>query len=380
MKKKICTLLAAVTLLAGCSSSQETAENDNTVTLLTSDSANHGEAVTDDNEAETGGNEAVTADTAPEQPTSDITAPPPEETLPPVTTSAGAASDTSAQTPSSSSPGASEQTTASSSRETEQDAPAYEATTSAPSLDPVELTPDRDSDETLLIKLDPSQIGSMQHYTAYTGTVTGTAFQLTNSVYIKKMAEKLNGLLFVERSAEELVSDNNQYLQWQSLYGGEIQPETLVVLDKRGNELIRFYSDAKTAIPEGNTAQPFTRASVNGKEYELFYGEPDYSGMQETLLNQRMVAEGYFFLEVYAQVAKRAAADRLADLADKSPIYRVYTPDAPIIATDGEVLYPDSFPAGTTLVDCLFRYSDGGSLTVTMNAKDAKVYGITENL
>ena len=241
---------------------------------------------------------------------------------------------------------------------------------------PVELEPDDDSPETYSVALDSGNVSKIRYYSAYTGTVSASAYDLTSSVYIKQMTEMLNGLLYTEISASELEADKQEYALWRQENSGEIQPETLIIYDKKGGEIVRFYSDAKSAIPTGSNTIPFSRASVAGKEYKLFYGEPDYSSMQEILLNQQLISRGYFFLEVYLNVAKKEAGERLQLVSGAEPTYRVHSPDETMIGLDGTVLYPESFESGTVLVDCIFPYADGGTLTVTMNAADAEVYQI----
>ena len=341
MKRKLTMLLAVAMLLTGCSNEGEQEHTTENITLPSQ---------------ETEQTEEITETTPSTHETEETTVTQPAETVPDSTY------------------GTTEPIVSTTDQNHEESSSG--TTTQPPSDEPVELTPDPDSGDTLLTALDSTVIGKMQYYTAYAGAVQAEPFSLTSYAYIKEMTRMLNGMVYVEQTADELLAEEQAYREWQQENDGEIQPETLAVLDKKGNEIIRFYSDARAVSADNAIALPFSRVFFNGRHYRLFYGEPDYSAIQEILLNQQFISEGFFFLEVYENVAKNAAPDQLALLADTEPTYRVHSPDEAMISSDGTILYPDSFPKGTTLVDCIFAYPDGGTLTVTMNATDAEVYQI----
>ena len=230
--------------------------------------------------------------------------------------------------------------------------------------------------DTYQVELDGNNVGRMEYYTQYIGTSATSPYSLTNAVYIMQMTDIFNGLIYEEIPSDELEKEAQAYALWQQEKGGKIQPEALIIYDKKGGELVRFYSDAKSALPSGGGADHFSRALVNGKEYRLLQGSPDYRTIQETLLNQQLISRGYFFLEVYLNVAKNAVRDLSEQLTDDEPSFRVHSPEEAMTLPDGTVLYPESFAADTVLVDCIFNYADGGTLTVTMNAADAEVYQI----
>lgn len=255
--------------------------------------------------------------------------------------------------------------------------PAASVTTSGTGNGAPELTPDADSGETYTVNIAISDISRIKYTSqqiAENDVFAPVTVTLTNAAFKNEIGAAFNGLLFVSVSSADKNAENNAIASWRdSNPAKSAQAETLVFLDKNGRELIRFTTELSSALTAGGDSSPLTRATVNGTDYDLFYGEFDYNEIKYTLLNQTLVSKGFFTLETFAAIAKTAVSGTIDDFESASPDYRVYSPDSTVVLRDGTVKYPADFADGTLLVDCIFAFPGTAREIVTMNAADGSV-------
>lgn len=201
---------------------------------------------------------------------------------------------------------------------------------------------------------------------------------LKNPSLKKEVLSHFNGLVYVPVVAEKREAEALDYEKWkEKTPDAVLVPETITLYDYNGREIISFYSDAISAVTASSTPTPYVRAKLNGVEYELFYGELNYDKLQFAVTNAVLIQSGAFTLQTYSSVASGAISAYSSELiSTTASSYRLYPPDAPIISTDGTVIYPSEFSQGTLLVDCIYNLTDGGTLTVTLNTKDAEIIRI----
>ena len=246
---------------------------------------------------------------------------------------------------------------------------------------PVELTPLESEGKPLLIGISPTSVSRIVYN--YSQNTTEQDYKsefvtLKNSSLKKEMLSYLNGLVYVPLESGQREEEALEYEKWkQARPSAVLIPESITLYDYTGKEIIRFYSDAVWAVPRAATPTPYIRALYNGVEYELFYGEMKYDKLQFSVTNAVLLQSGSFTLQTYSSVAKKAIAPYSSELSSQTASsYRLYPPDSPIISTDGTVLYPSDFPSGTLLVDCIYSFTEGGNLIVTLDAKDAEILRI----
>ena len=244
-----------------------------------------------------------------------------------------------------------------------------------------ELTPLESEGVPLLINITPTSVSRIVY--TYSQNTTSENYKndfvtLKNPSLKKDMLSYLNGLVYIPLKSDKKTAETKSYEKWQAENPSSVLvPEAITLYNSSGKEIISFYSDAKAIAGHPEPPTPYVRARYNGVEYELFYGELSYDKLRNTVTNSVLLQQGLFTLQTYSSVAGSAISSYASELSSMSASsYRLYPPTAPIISTDGTVIYPSEFSSGTLLVDCVYSFTDGGTLTVTLNTDKAEILRI----
>lgn len=253
-------------------------------------------------------------------------------------------------------------------------APPTEVTTAATTT-PAETT--RSGPETFTPKLDPAKILTVS-YTPETVSLSkyyhDDSALFINEEYVNSLIEQFNNMKFTKVSDSQLEKEKKAFKNWQKKHlGYTAVAESITFFDRSGQPFLRIESDLYAVIADGREAEPFVRMVIGNDVYEYYTGKVDAKAIRNQGLNQILINNGLFSIEICQTVALMYIDDTTY-FVDEIPEYKLYAPYETFIGIDGEAHSPDEFGDDVRLCDLTFTYLNGDYYVITMNAATCEVY------
>ena len=240
---------------------------------------------------------------------------------------------------------------------------------------PAETT--KSGPETYTPKLDPAKILTVS-YTPETVSLSkyyhDDSVLFINEEYVNSLIEQFNNMKFTKVSDSQLEKEKKALKSWQKKHlGYTAVAESVTFFDRSGQPFLRIESDLYAVLADGKEAEPFVRMVIGDEVYEYYTGKVDAKAIRTQGLNQILINNGLFSIEICQTVALMYIDDTTY-FVDEIPEYKLYAPYETFIGIDGEAHSPEEFGDDVRLCDLTFTYLNGDYYVITMNAATCEVY------